>query len=204
MSQEIGHSAEVQFYIVFQIYSTVSSLWNDYCSIVSYFDVSFGLVSSKLLSKTTALREIIVLDLYAFTSVVAKQPITIYQSIAASFYKIAYLKHNWRCKLGMHELSSAERNARYRRFFELLNNPPGLYQIILNLLSVSYRNVYSVMRHLHNRKVSEKRLLIMVNCFSLKKSIFNKRNNFTFICLMLLCYFTFNCLVDIILNYELW
>jgi hypothetical protein len=49
-------------------------------------------------------------------------------------FKIAYLKHNWRYKLGMHELSSAERNARYRRFFELLNNPPGLYQ---NLFATS-------------------------------------------------------------------
>jgi hypothetical protein len=98
------------------------------------------------------------------------------------FFKIAYLKHNWRCKLGMHELSSAERNARYRRFFELLNNPLGLYQVILNLLSVSYRKICSVMRQLHNRKVSEKHLLIMVNCFSFKRSICNKRNNCTFIC----------------------
>jgi hypothetical protein len=104
----------------------------------------------------------------------------------------------------MHELSSAERNARYRRFFELLNNPSGLYQVILNLLSVSYRKIYSVMYQLHNRKVSVKHLLIMVNCFSLKRSIFNKINNFTFICLMLLCYFTFHCLVDLILNYVLW
>jgi hypothetical protein len=119
------------------------------------------------------------------------------------FFKIAYLKHNWRYKLGMHELSSAERNARYRRFFELLNNPPGLYQVILNLLSVSYRKIRSVMHQLHNRKVSEKHLLIMVNCYSLKRSIFNKRNNCTFICLMLLRYFTFHCLVDLILNYVL-
>jgi hypothetical protein len=80
----------------------------------------------------------------------------------------------------MHELSSAERNARYRRFFELLNNPPGLYPVILNFLSVSYRKICSVMRQLHNRKVSEKHVLIMVNCCSLKRSIFNKRNNCTF------------------------
>jgi hypothetical protein len=116
------------------------------------------------------------------------------------FFKIAYLKHNLRCKLGMHELPSAERNARYRRFFELLINPPGLYQVILNLLSVSYRKICSV---IHNRKVSEKHLLIVVNCFSLKISVFNKRNSFTFICLMMLCYFTFHCL-DLILNYVLW
>jgi hypothetical protein len=45
-------------------------------------------------------------------------------SIAAAFFKIAYLKRNLRCKLGMHELSSAKRNTRYRRFFGLLNNPP--------------------------------------------------------------------------------
>jgi hypothetical protein len=109
-----------------------------------------------------------------------------------------------RYKLGMHELSSAERNARYRRFFELLNNPPGLYQVILNLLSVSYRKIRSVMHQLHNSKVSEKHLLIMVNCYSLKRSFFNKINNCTFICLMLLRYFTFHCLVDLILNYVLW
>jgi hypothetical protein len=64
----------------------------------------------------------------------------------------------------MHELSSAERNARYQRFFELLNNPPGLYQVILNLLLVSYRKICSDMHQLHNRKVCEKHLLIMVNC----------------------------------------
>jgi hypothetical protein len=120
------------------------------------------------------------------------------------FFKIAYLKHNWRCKLGMHDLSSVERNGEYWRFFELLNNPPGLYQVILNLLSVSYRKIRSVMHQLHNRKVSEKHHLIMVNCFSSKISIFNKVNNYTFICLMLLCYFTFHCLVDLILNYVLW
>jgi hypothetical protein len=60
----------------------------------------------------------------------------------------------------MHELSSAERNARYRRFFELLNNLPGLYQVILNLLSVSYLKICSVMHQLHSREVSEKHLLI--------------------------------------------
>jgi hypothetical protein len=54
----------------------------------------------------------------------------------------------------MHELSSAERNAGYRRFFELLNNHPGLYQVILYLLSVSYRKIRSVMHQLHNRKVN--------------------------------------------------
>jgi hypothetical protein len=75
----------------------------------------------------------------------------------------------------MHELSSAERNARYRRLFELLNNPPGLYQVILNPFSVSYRKICSVMHQLHSRKVSEKHLLIIVNCFSLKRSIFNKK-----------------------------
>jgi hypothetical protein len=87
-------------------------------------------------------------------------------------FKIAYLMRNWRCKLGMYELSSAERNARYWRFFELLNNPPGLYRVILNLLSLSYCKICSVMNQLHNRKVSEKHLLITVNCFSFKISIF--------------------------------
>jgi hypothetical protein len=141
-----------------------------------------------------------------YGTVVSKQSIAMYQSIAAAFFKIAYLKHNWRCKLGMHELSSAERNARYQRFFELLNTPPpGLYQIILNLLSVSYRKICSVMHQLNNRKVSEKHLLIMVNCFSLKRSFFfYKRNDCTSICLMLLRNFTFHCLVDLILNYVPW
>jgi hypothetical protein len=125
-------------------------------------------------------------------------------SFAAAFFKIAYLKHNWRCKLGMHELSSAERNARYRKFFQLLNNSPGLYQVILNFLSVSYRKICSVMHQLHKGKVSEKSVLIMVNCFNLKISVFNKRNNCTFIRLMLLCSFTFHCLVDLKLNYVLW
>jgi hypothetical protein len=64
----------------------------------------------------------------------------------------------------MHELSSSERNARYRRFFELLNNPPGLYQVILNLFSVSYHKICSAMHQLHSRKVSDKQLLIVVNC----------------------------------------
>jgi hypothetical protein len=61
----------------------------------------------------------------------------------------------------MHELS-AERNARYRRFFELLISPPGLYQVILNLLSLTYRKVCSVMHQLHNKKFGENRLLIII------------------------------------------
>jgi hypothetical protein len=108
-------------------------------------------------------------------------------SIAASclvdryrFFNIAYLKHNWRCKLGMHGLSSAERNARYRRFFELLNNPPGLLSGNFEPSFSKLRKICSVMRQLHNRKVSEKQLLIMVKCFSFKKLILNKRNNCTF------------------------
>jgi hypothetical protein len=66
----------------------------------------------------------------------------------------------------MHEFSSAVRNARYRRFFELLNNLPGLYQVILNLLSESYHKICSVMHKLYNRKVSKKHLLIVLSCFS--------------------------------------
>jgi hypothetical protein len=58
--------------------------------------------------------------------------------------------------------------------------PPRLCQVILNLHSVSYRKICSVMRQLHNRKVSEKHLLIMVNYFTSKRSIFNKRINYTF------------------------
>jgi hypothetical protein len=117
------------------------------------------------------------------------------------FFKIAYLKYNWRCKLGMHELSSAERNAGYRIFFELLNNRH--YQVILNLLSVSYRKICSVMHQLHNRKVSEKRLLIMVNCFSVKISFLIKETT-VLLYVSLLCYFTCHCLDDLILNLVLW
>jgi hypothetical protein len=65
--------------------------------------------------------------------------------------------------------------------------------------SFSYRKIRSVMHEPRNRKVNEIHLLIMVHCFSLKRSIFNKCNNCTFICLMLLRYFTFICLVDLIL-----
>jgi hypothetical protein len=75
----------------------------------------------------------------------------------------------------------------------------------MNPLSVSYRKTCSVMHQLRNRKANQKNLLIMVNCFSLRTSIFNKRNNCTFICFMLLRYVTFLCLVDLILiHYVLW
>jgi hypothetical protein len=71
-----------KFILQFRHYGTIIVGCSKCSGPVSYIDIYFGLVSSKLLSKTTALREIIVLDLYAFTSVVAKQSITIYQSIA--------------------------------------------------------------------------------------------------------------------------
>jgi len=43
----------------------------------------------------------------------------------------------------------------------------------------------------------------MVNGFSLKRSVFNKWNSCTVICSMLLCYFTFICLVDVILTRDI-
>lgn len=55
-------------------------------------------------------------------------------------------------------------------------------------LSLSYLKICSVMHQLHNTKVNKKQLLIAVNCFSLKRPIFNKWNYFTLICPMLLCY----------------
>jgi hypothetical protein len=55
-------------------------------------------------------------------------------------------------------------------------------------LSLSYLKVCSVMHQLRNTKVNKKQLLISVNCFSLKRPIFNKWNNFTLTCPMLLCY----------------
>jgi hypothetical protein len=53
--------------------------------------------------------------------------------------------------------------------------------MLISLLSVSYRKICSVMHQLHSRKVSEKHLLIMVNCFSLKRSIFNKKQLYFYI-----------------------
>jgi hypothetical protein len=41
---------------------------------------------------------------------------------------------------------------------------------------MSYRNICSVMHQLRNRKLKEKRLLIMVNYSALKRSRFNKRS----------------------------
>jgi hypothetical protein len=68
----------------------------------------------------------------------------------------------------------------------------------MNLLSVSYGKICSVMHQLCNREVNEKHVFHTVNYFSLKLSVFKKWNNCTFLCLML-CYFTFLCLVDLIL-----
>jgi len=42
--------------------------------------------------------------------------------------------------------------------------------------------------------------LITVNCFSMKQSVFKKRNNCAFGCLMLLCYYIFICPFDLILT----
>ena len=47
--------------------------------------------------------------------------------------------------------------------------------------SSSNREISSVMYQLRNRKVYETRLLITVNCLSLKRSIFNKWTNCTFV-----------------------
>jgi hypothetical protein len=44
----------------------------------------------------------------------------------------------------------------------------------MNALSISYRNICSVMHQLRNRKLKEKRLLIMINYSGLKRSRFNK------------------------------
>jgi len=47
-------------------------------------------------------------------------------------------------------------------------------QVIMKSLSVTFRKLCSVRHQIRNRKVEEKHLLITVNCFSLKKSVFNK------------------------------
>jgi len=78
-------------------------------------------------------------------------------------------------------------------------------QVLMNPLPVSYHKISNAMYQLCNRTVNEKHLLIMVNCFSLNRSIFNKQKNCTVICLMLLCYFKFPFLVDqILIHYALW
>ena len=60
----------------------------------------------------------------------------------------------------------------------------------------------SVVHQLRNGKINEKRLLIVVNCFSFKKNKFliNERIIGKYI-VMLLLYFTFICLVDLLLTY---
>jgi len=82
-----------------------------------------------------------------------------------------------------------------RRPMNILNTIFTSAQVITNPLPVSYHKICNVMYQLCNRTVNEKHLLIMVNCFSLNTSIFNKQKNCTFMCLML-CYFTFPFLVD--------
>jgi len=47
-------------------------------------------------------------------------------------------------------------------------------EVIMNQLTVSCRMMHSVMQLLRIRKINEKHLVIMVNYFSLKMSIFNK------------------------------
>jgi len=58
-------------------------------------------------------------------------------------------------------------------------------KVIMNPLSVRCHKICSVMYQLLSRKFNEKYAFIMVNCFSLTRSVCNKWNNSTVICLML-------------------
>jgi hypothetical protein len=51
----------------------------------------------------------------------------------------------------------------------------------MNPLAVVYRTIHGVMHQFPYRKVNEKHLEIMLNCFILIRSIFNKLNNCTVI-----------------------
>jgi hypothetical protein len=62
----------------------------------------------------------------------------------------------------------------------ILNTPFTNAHVIMNPLPLSYSKVRSVMYQLCNRTVNEKHLLIVVNCFSMKRSIFNKWKHCTF------------------------
>ena len=68
------------------------------------------------------------------------------------------------------------------------------FQQVFSQLSAGFLDICSVMHQIRNRKVNEVQLLITVNRFSFKRSVFNKLNKCVFVCLMLLCYFTFLCL----------
>jgi len=59
-------------------------------------------------------------------------------------------------------------------------------QVIMNRPSANYSRICSFVHQLRNTKVNDKRLLIVANCFSLKRSIFNKWNNCAFV---FWCYF---------------
>lgn len=68
-------------------------------------------------------------------------------------------------------------NLPLRSSMNILNTPFTNAQVITNPLPVIYGKIYSVMYQLCNRTVHEKHILVLVICFSLKRSIFNKRRN---------------------------
>jgi hypothetical protein len=75
----------------------------------------------------------------------------------------------------------------------------------MNTLSVIYLKIRTEMRQIHSRKFNEVQLLIVLNCFSFKVSIFIKEKNCTFLCFMLSRHFAFLCTVDVMLiRYVLW
>ena len=53
--------------------------------------------------------------------------------------------------------------------------------VIMELLTVSYGKICSVMRHLRSRNVNEKHHLIMVNCVGLVRPSFIELNDCTFV-----------------------
>jgi len=73
----------------------------------------------------------------------------------------------------------------------------------MKFLTICYRKICSVIQHRRNKKGNEERLLKPVSCFSLKSPIFNKRNSCIYVRVMLLDYFTYDCLDHILIHYCL-
>jgi hypothetical protein len=76
-----------------------------------------------------------------------------------------------------------------------------LFQNKMDLLSLGYLKICNVIHKLHNRKLNEESLNILI-CFILKRSIFNKWNCI-YVLGRLISYFTFVCLVHIQIHYFL-
>jgi len=121
---------------------------------------------------------------------VAKTSITMYQSIAAAFWSLSNViscsvrsvAHRLTALFGSTYLSEeAFSHMKINRSSYQSLPTDGHLKYYLHLCLSNYEPSFSdlpqvrqVLHQIRNRKVEEKQLLIMVNCFSLKLSIFNK------------------------------